>query len=50
MPRKTGRPPIDPRMRQWVRKMYDMRLATQTELAKFLGYSQSTVHRMISYG
>jgi DNA invertase Pin-like site-specific DNA recombinase len=50
MSRKTGRRPIDPRLRQWVRTMYRLRAATQTELAKFLGCSQATVHRMISYG
>jgi DNA-binding MarR family transcriptional regulator len=45
---RIGRPPIDARLRSFVRHVYRERLATQKQLAKFLGYSQSTIHRTIS--
>ena len=52
MSRRTGRPlgppPLDSRLRAFVRHVYYQRLATQLELAKFLSISQSTVHRIIS--
>jgi len=44
-----GRPRIDRRVREFVRFMYAHRLAKQKQLARFLGVSQSTVHRMITY-
>jgi len=46
MSRNTRR--IDTRIRQFVRSVYYARLATQKQLAKFLGISQATIHRMIS--
>lgn len=52
MSRKTGRPigrpPINAQLRSFVRHVYYHRLATQQQLAKLLGISQSTVHRIIS--
>ena len=47
---RTGRPrQLDERLRDWARVVYRQRLATQVQLAKFLGCSQATVHRIISY-
>jgi DNA-binding XRE family transcriptional regulator len=39
---------MDTRLRSFIRHVYRNRLATQQELGKFLGISQSTVHRIIS--
>jgi DNA-binding MarR family transcriptional regulator len=48
MSRKTGRPPIlDARLKSFVWEIYRRRLATQKELAKFLGVSQPTIHRIV---
>lgn len=43
-------PRVDDRLRDFIRSVYGARLATQKQLAKFLGCSQSTIHRIISYG
>lgn len=43
----TGRP-IDPRIRDFVRTVYLSRLAKQKELAKFFGFSQATISRIVS--
>jgi DNA-binding transcriptional regulator LsrR (DeoR family) len=46
---KIGRPSKwDDAVIEWVRVVYWGRHATQSELARFLNVSQSTVHRMIS--
>ena len=50
MSRRTGRPPkLAPKIRQWIIAVYFGRHGTQVELARFLGVSQSTVHRIVSY-
>ncbi len=45
-----GRPRfrMDKRLQLWLREVYFARLATQCELAKFLGVSQTTVCRIVS--
>lgn len=42
-------PPIDARIKVFVREVYRKRLATQKQLAKLLGISQSSIHRIVSY-
>ena len=39
---------IDQRIRDFVRFLYFKRIAKQVQIAKFLGVSQSTIHRIIS--
>jgi DNA-binding transcriptional regulator LsrR (DeoR family) len=50
--RRTGRPRgpprIDQRVRAWVQTVWFGRHATQTEIARFLRISQSSVARMVS--
>lgn len=46
---KTGRPAkLDPRLQNFARRLYFARLATQQQLARFLGCSQPTIHRIVS--
>ncbi len=50
MSRRTGRPTkLDYRVHQWVMAVYFGRFATQCELSRFLGVSQSTIHRIVNY-
>ncbi len=39
---------MDKRLQLWLREVYFARLATQHDLAKFLGCSQTTVCRIVS--
>jgi Helix-turn-helix of DDE superfamily endonuclease len=39
---------LHPLLRDFTRVVYFKRLATQDQLAKFFGVSQSTIHRIIS--
>ena len=39
---------LDPRLQLWLREVYFSRLATQKQLARFLGVSQTTVCRIVS--
>jgi DNA-directed RNA polymerase specialized sigma subunit len=41
-------PRVDERLRLFIQYVYFKRLATQVELAKFLGLSQSTISRVVS--
>jgi len=51
MPRRIGRPPkLAPEIIDWIRRVYFGGFAKQTEIAKFIGVSQSTIHRIISNG
>ena len=43
-----GRPRIDERLRLFITYVYYKRIATQRELAAFLGVSQSTISRVVS--
>jgi DNA-directed RNA polymerase specialized sigma subunit len=45
---KRGRPRIDRRIRQFVASLYFGRYATQVEIARFIGVSQSTVARIVA--
>ena len=49
MSRRTGRPrKLPPPLFRWVVSVYFGRHATQCEIARFLGMSQSTVCRIVS--
>jgi len=45
---RTGRPPMDARLKAFIRAVYFARFATQSALAKFIGCSQATIHRVVS--
>ena len=47
MSRSTGRPRLDPRYAAFIAAVYFARLATQQQLARFIGCSQATVSRIV---